>query len=90
MWLLALSLLHAAPDAPAGAPEAQGTVWATRTEGAAVRVREAAGQLAETANEVAASGRVQQLGVLHSDVDEVVKRADALVLWSKQAPSASD
>lgn len=59
--------------------------WADRTENAAVRLRTSAEQLARTANGVAASGRMQQMAVLHSDAAELVKRAKQLTLWAEQA-----
>ena len=81
MLLFTLSLLYAADTSDAD-------VWATRTENAAVRLREAADQLAETASTIAQAGRVQRLAVLHSDSKEVAKRADQLLLWANQAPHA--
>lgn len=64
-----------------------GDSWATRTESAAVRLRTAADQLAETANGIGASGRAKEFAVLRSDADDVVKRANQLVIWANQAPS---
>lgn len=82
LLLLALSTLYAA-DPPADPDVA----WAGRVEAAAVRLRTASDQLAQTAHGIAAAGRVQQLAVLHADVDDVRARADQLALWAKQAPS---
>lgn len=78
--LFTLSLLYAADS---------GEAWATRTENAAVRLRAAADQLAETASAIGSSGRAQQFAVLHSDADELVNRANQLVIWANQAPSFS-
>lgn len=78
MWLLPLLLLAATPA---------GSMWDTRMENAAVRLREASTQLADTATEVAQAGRLRDLAVLHSDADEVVLRANQILLWANQAPS---
>ncbi len=66
-----------------------GDAWATRTETATVRLRAAADQLAEVASSVGASGRVSHLAVLSSDAAELTKRADQLVTWASQGPSAA-
>ena len=83
MILFLLASLHAAdPDAPS--PE---LAWANRVEGAAVRLRTQAEQLAETGHRIAGEGRMQELAVLHSDAASVKTRADQLLLWAAQAPS---
>lgn len=82
LLLLALCTLRAADT-----PTDPGLAWATRAESSAVRLRTAAEQLAQTAHGIAAAGRVQQLGVLHSDAAALHTRADQLALWARQAPS---
>lgn len=52
--------------------------WADRTENAAVRTREAATTLADTASAIARAGRLERLAPLRSDVDEVVRRTRLL------------
>jgi hypothetical protein len=81
LFLLA-SLLAADPEATT--PE---LAWANRVEGAAVRLRTQAEQLAETGHRIAGEGRMQELAVLHSDAASVKTRADQLLLWAAQAPS---
>lgn len=70
MWLLLVVLIAA--DTP---PDER---WATRVENNAVRAREAATALSETAGTISRSGRAEQLAPLRSDVDELVRRADVL------------
>ncbi len=80
MWLFTLSLLYAA-DTNAG------DLWASRTENGAVRLREASDALATTANAVAGAGRMEELAVLHTNADDVVRVAGQLAVWADQAPS---
>jgi len=83
MILFLLASLHAAdPEIPAAE-----LAWANRVEGAAVRLRTQAEQLAETGRRIAGEGRMQELAVIHSDAASVKTRADQLLLWAAQAPS---
>lgn len=78
MWLL-VGLLIAA-DAP---PD---VVWANRTENLAVRTREAATTLAQTAAAASASGRAERLAPMRSDVEELVRLADLLAKQAAAPP----
>lgn len=72
-------LAHAAkPADPPPAPVSD-EAWVARAEAAAVRVREQASEVAKGGAEVAQAGRVQGLGRLSTQVDELVRRSNLLV-----------
>ncbi len=54
-------------------------------EGAALKLGEAARQLARTGGAIAAEGRITRMSALRSDADEVVQRARQLVSLAEQA-----
>lgn len=77
-----VGLAHAAkppkPTEPPAAPVSD-EAWVARAEAAAVRVREQASEVAKGGAEVAQAGRVQGLGRLSTQVDELVRRSNLLV-----------
>lgn len=79
MPLLILGLAGLAHAAKPPDPPAPDEAWVARAEAAAVRVREQASEVAKGGAEVAQAGRVQGLGRLSTQVDELVRRANLLV-----------
>jgi hypothetical protein len=79
----AASATAAAGTAPA--LEAPITTTDALAEGAALKLGEAARQLARTGGEIAAQGRITRMSALRSDADEVVQRARQLVSLAEQA-----
>lgn len=80
MFLLLLVTAYA--DAPAE--------WANTAEGALVKTGNAAEQLAATAQDIAADGRIGQLTVLRASADELVRRANVLVRFTEPDGAPAD
>ncbi len=57
-------------------------------EGAALNLGEAARRLAQTADAIAADGRIGHLSALRSDADELAQRAEQLVRLTTEAVEA--
>jgi len=81
VWLLALLVIAA---------DSSTDVWANRTEAGAVRVREAATALSSTAGAVSQAGRLEQLGPLRDQADELVRRTNLLVEVAASLPSPEE
>jgi hypothetical protein len=75
----------AAAAGTAAAAEAPITTTDALAEGAALKLGEAARQLARTGGAIAAEGRITRMSALRSDADEVVQRARQLVSLAEQA-----
>lgn len=84
--LLPLMLLCVA-HAEAPVPDAT-LRWANTAEGALMKTRTSAENLASVAQAIAAEGRVGQLTVLRAAADELARRADVLVRYT--APESTE